>query len=256
VSTRPKDAGPAELPTSSILDVLLATRAVGDAEAIVDATTRLTYSELWQDMASTAGSLWRSGVGPGDRVAVCLPNDVASVVAFLALGPLFSLQSHTGCVLIGSLDHPSTGGAGCPDDLKAEYRHKFGVDVVRTYGLTELPTVAAREDWDAAAPPGSSGKVLPYLHAEVVDGEGRPMPLGEVGEIWLSAATEGEWAGYYTPMLGEWVDGGLVRSHGAALKTGDIGHLDADGYVSIVDRPAARTLLDELRSTAADEGTH
>ena len=62
----------------------------------------------------------------------------------------------------------------------------------------------------------------------MVDGQGRPLPLGEVGEIWLSAATEGYWAGYYTPMLGEWTDAGLA-SDGGSLRTGDLGFLDANG---------------------------
>jgi len=396
--------------TTSILDVLLATEPLGDAAAVVDATTRLTYRQLWQRVAATAETLHRRGLRPGDRVAVCLPNEVAAVVSFLAvvcsrmvwigldprsplperqklidsvgagaivarpasagglrpagtgavidagrveesladdggrrlradppdpgtlaiiaftsgttgnpraighshwnlllpgyyrsreqilgahprmgvclplsignvmaLGPLFSLQAQTTCVLIdsrrapevagqisrervttislppaivldlvrdervtpdllASLDHPSTGGAGCSDELKAAYRGKFGVDIARTYGLTEVPTVAAVEDWDAPAPPGSSGRVLPYLRALVVDGDGQLLPLGEVGEIWLSAATEGAWAGYYTPMLGEWTAAGLSRAAGGPLRTGDIGFLDTHSTVTIVDR--------------------
>jgi long-chain acyl-CoA synthetase len=404
------DNEPASPQVRSILDVLLATEPLGDAEAVIDATARLSYRQLWQRVAATAETLHRSGLGPGDRVAVCLPNEVAAVVSFLAivcsrmiwmgldprsplavrqrlidsvgaaaivarpagaeglrpagigaaidadrvglslagdgasrlradppepgtpaiigftsgttgsprsvvhshwnlllpgyyrgreeilgthprmgvclplsignvmaLGPLFSLQTQTICVLIdtrrapevaeqiarervttislppaivldlvrdervtperiASLDRPSTGGAGCSDELKAAYRRKFGVDVARTYGLTEVPTVAAVEYWGVPTPPGSSGQILPYLRAQVVDGEGRPLPLGEVGEIWLSAATEGAWAGYYTPMLGEWTAAGLSRADGGPLRTGDVGFLDADGTVTVVDR--------------------
>lgn len=394
----------------SILDVLLAAEPLGEAEAVVDASTRLSYRELWQRVTATAETLHRSGLRAGDRVAVCLPNEVAAVVSFLAvvcsrmiwigldprsplperqklidsvgagaivarppaaeglrlagpgavveadgvdeslaedgarrlradppdsatpaiiaftsgttgsprsvghshwnlllpgyyrgrehilgshprvgvclplsignlmaLGPLFSLQTQTTCVLIdtrravevaeriarervttmslppaivldlvqdervkpdllASLDHPSTGGAGCSDQLKVAYRRKFGVDVARTYGLTEVPTVAAVEDWGRLAPPGSSGRILPYLRAQVVDGEERSLPPGEVGELWLSAATDGKWAGYYTPMLGEWTPTGLSRAPDGPLRTGDIGFLDADANVTIVDR--------------------
>jgi O-succinylbenzoic acid--CoA ligase len=138
--------------------------------------------------------------------------------------------------LLRSMERPSTGGAGCSDELKRDFRTKFGVDIARTYGLTELPTVAAIEGWDEPAPPGSSGRLLPYLEAVVVDDADKALPLGRTGELCLSAATDGEWAGSYRPMLGEWRDGRVESPPDGLLRTGDVGYVDEQGTVFVVDR--------------------
>ena len=57
-----------------------------------------------------------------------------------------------------------------------------------------------------------------------------------MGEIRLSAVTEGAWAGVYTPMLGLWEDGRLRPDPGGPLCTGDVGRVDEDGTVFVVDR--------------------
>ena len=55
-----------------------------DAEALVDASQRLTYRELDERVAHVAGGLDHAGLGPGDRLAVSLPNGADIVVLFLA----------------------------------------------------------------------------------------------------------------------------------------------------------------------------
>jgi long-chain acyl-CoA synthetase len=53
------------------------------AEALVSGTRRLTYAELDQEANRAANALLALGVRPGDRVAACLPNECAIVIAFL-----------------------------------------------------------------------------------------------------------------------------------------------------------------------------
>ena len=68
------------------LAAMLRARVDGDpsGEAIVEiGGPRLTYRELWDAAARVAGGLRDAGVGPGDRVALRLPNGAAWVVAFL-----------------------------------------------------------------------------------------------------------------------------------------------------------------------------
>jgi long-chain acyl-CoA synthetase len=72
---------------------------------------------------------------------------------------------------------------------------------------------------------------LPHLRVQVLDDDGQE---AELGEICVSAASDGPWAGQWTPMLGEWRDGAVVPGP-SLLRTGDVGSLD-DGWLRIRDR--------------------
>lgn len=57
-------------------------RRYPDRVAVVDSDTRLTYRELWVRALHCAGALRASGVCPGDRVAVLLPNSADFLYAY------------------------------------------------------------------------------------------------------------------------------------------------------------------------------
>ncbi|MCX4766601.1 FadD3 family acyl-CoA ligase [Streptomyces sp. NBC_01275] len=57
----------------------------GDAEAVVDGDTRLTFSQLAEQVRRTAGAFASAGVGPGDRVALWAPNSAEWIVAAFGL---------------------------------------------------------------------------------------------------------------------------------------------------------------------------
>jgi acyl-CoA synthetase (AMP-forming)/AMP-acid ligase II len=73
------------------------------------------------------------------------------------------------------------------------------------------------------------------------DDADRPVPTGEVGEICVAPSTEGPWAGVYTPMLGYWgmPDETARALRGGMVHMGDVGRLDADGYLYLVDRKSS-----------------
>jgi long-chain acyl-CoA synthetase len=73
--------------------------------------------------------------------------------------------------------------------------------------------------------PDSSGVALPHLDVRIED-----------DEVVVRAATDGPWAGAYTPMLGFWEDGALTPFGQDVLRTGDIGAFDDDGRLFIRDR--------------------
>jgi acyl-CoA synthetase (AMP-forming)/AMP-acid ligase II len=140
------------------------------------------------------------------------------------------------------------GGAGFPGRLRDSFEARHGIPVTATYGLSEAPTVVAIDPVDGPHRPGSSGRVLPHLTVAAYDDDGRPLAAGGVGELRLSAATAGPWAGRWRPPLGYW-DGGALRpaagdmiatdgmiATGGMVATGDIGHVDADGWLTILDR--------------------
>jgi acyl-CoA synthetase (AMP-forming)/AMP-acid ligase II len=69
---------------NTLLDVIEA--APGEATALVlpESGARFTYDSLREQVLTMAGSLAAAGIGPGDRVAMALPNGLATIVGFLA----------------------------------------------------------------------------------------------------------------------------------------------------------------------------
>jgi long-chain acyl-CoA synthetase len=103
--------------------------------------------------------------------------------------------------------------------------------VRNAYGLTESSSVAAMiEGADFARRPASVGRPTPVTEVRVVDEHGDAVPAGITGEIWLRGSTI---------MPGYWED---PEATAAALtpdrwlRTGDLGRLDEDGYLYVVDR--------------------
>jgi long-chain acyl-CoA synthetase len=127
---------------------------------------------------------------------------------------------------LASLTEVWSGGGDCPDSLREAFLERFGIALRVTYGLTEAPTVVAIDPVGSDWVPGASGRALPHLRVEV-DG---------LGEICVSAATDGPWAGCWTPMLGEWSAEGVVPGPVGPLRTGDLGSLDDDGWLHLKDR--------------------
>jgi acyl-CoA synthetase (AMP-forming)/AMP-acid ligase II len=132
-----------------------------------------------------------------------------------------------------------TGGAACPQEVRNRVLDRFGLPVHMTYGLTEAPSVVALDLLGDPSPEGLSGRVLPHLVVDLVpvgsEGGASEADDGR-GEIAVRAATQGPWAGCYTPFLGYWnrpdseapvIDG--------ALRTGDVACIDA-GRLRVVDR--------------------
>lgn len=128
-----------------------------------------------------------------------------------------------------SLEYVSSGGAALPEEIRRHFEEEFHCKVLRGYGLSEAaPTVSAlgEVDWPR---PGSVGKPLPGVDVLITDDVGRPVPPGTHGEICVRGANV---------MKGYWNDPEATRAvmRDGWLRTGDIGRLDADGYLYITDR--------------------
>uniref|UniRef100_B0SXU2 AMP-dependent synthetase and ligase n=1 Tax=Caulobacter sp. (strain K31) TaxID=366602 RepID=B0SXU2_CAUSK len=107
-----------------------------------------------------------------------------------------------------------------------------GVMIIDGYGMSEAGTVLGMPVGDLSTPrakAGSAGVPAPGVRVRLVDRDGRDVPEGEVGEIWLKGAniTSGYWN---QPMAtaNAFEDGWL--------KTGDAARRDADGFYFLVDR--------------------
>lgn len=122
------------------------------------------------------------------------------------------------------------GGAPLPDALISIYQAR-GIVVCNGYGMTETgPTAFLMNRADVREKIGSVGKAQILVQARIVDEDGRDVPDGSVGELWITGPgiTPGYWnkqeatAAAFTP------DGWL--------KTGDLAQRDADGFTYIVGR--------------------
>lgn len=127
---------------------------------------------------------------------------------------------------LSSLREVWTGGADCPEAIRAAFEAKFGLPVLATYGLSEAPTVVTIDPVDGRHVPGASGRPLPHLQVRIER---------ETGEVCVSAATGDD---RYRLMLGYWnrPEATAEALAGGELHTGDIGFLDDEGYLHIRDR--------------------
>jgi cyclohexanecarboxylate-CoA ligase len=131
---------------------------------------------------------------------------------------------------LSSLRLVRCGGADVPPKLIRD-AYALGLTAVRSYGSTEFPGVSGVADQTPEKSATTDGKVHDHIDIRIVDhADGRTvLPIGEVGEI----QTRGPEAflGYKDASLDAdvWTDDGWVRS-------GDLGFIDLDRYVTIVGR--------------------
>ncbi|MFC9981065.1 class I adenylate-forming enzyme family protein [Gordonia sp. NPDC127522] len=138
---------------------------------------------------------------------------------------------------LGSLTEVWSGGGDTSDSLRRDFARAHGIVPRATYGLTEAPTVVAIDPPGGEWRPGASGRVMPQYDVAAYDDEGRRLAPGETGELRLSGAASGSWAGQWTPLLGYWRDGTVHDdSRGGTVSTGDIGQVDENGWLSVLDR--------------------
>jgi acyl-CoA synthetase (AMP-forming)/AMP-acid ligase II len=134
---------------------------------------------------------------------------------------------------LSSLAEVWTGGADCPETIRAMFEAKFGLPVLATYGLSEAPTVVAIDPVGGPHVPGSSGRPLPHLAVRIAGPDGETLPAGETGEVRVGPADE-----RYRVMLGYWERPEATAEvlAGGELHTGDLGYRDPDGNLHIRDR--------------------
>jgi acyl-CoA synthetase (AMP-forming)/AMP-acid ligase II len=105
-----------------------------------------------------------------------------------------------------------------------------GISTFRSYGSTEHPTVTGEHrgepEW---ARLGTDGKTLPGSSVRIVGPSGEELPIGSDGEV-VTRGPE-QFVGYRDPELN---DGAFTVD--GWFRTGDLGHLDAEGRLTITDR--------------------
>ena len=132
-----------------------------------------------------------------------------------------------------SLERIGTGGSLVPPEIGRRWHERFGVTFTITYGLTEAsPVITQSSPSDSLELQiGTVGRPLPHVECDVADpATGQTVPLGERGEVRVRG-----WqvmAGYFGD---EDATDEAITPDGW-LRTGDLGQLDADGYLRITGR--------------------
>ncbi len=118
-----------------------------------------------------------------------------------------------------------------PLAIKTKFEAVAGCTLVEGYGLTEAGPVVTINPFHGEGRENSAGLPLPGTLVEIVslDNPERVLPLGETGEICVTGPQV---------MAGFWNRPEETREalHAGRLRTGDVGYLDEDGYLYIVDR--------------------
>ena len=132
---------------------------------------------------------------------------------------------------ISSLFRIGGGGASVPPELIRKItRQVRGGEPAFGYGMTETNTYGPRIDGeDALQRPTSAGRMLPIMEVKILGPSGEEVPTGERGEICFFGST-------VISQYWNKPDETQNAFHGKWLRSGDIGHLDEDGYVYVDDR--------------------
>jgi len=220
-------------------------------------------NHLWSAMASA----YRLGTDPADRWLACMPLFHVGGIAIIFRCCLYGtavvlhngfdpvavshaldtqqitlisvvptmlhrlLESHRESLAASALRCILVGGAAASPAL-VEQSLAFELPVTTTYGLTEAASqVATATPEQVARKPGTVGKPLLFSQVQILDEAGQEMAAGEIGNIVVSGPTVMQ--GYYRQP-----DATQKTLRNGQLHTGDLGYLDDEGDLWVVQRRA------------------
>ncbi len=137
---------------------------------------------------------------------------------------------------VSSIKYLVSGGAGLPPKIAEGFQKRFGIPIHEGYGLSEASPVVAVNPLGGKRKIGSIGLPIEGVEVKIVDEKGKELPVGEIGELAVKGGNVMQ--GYF----------GLPEDTAEALRegwlfTGDMGKIDEEGYIYIVDRKKEMILV-------------
>jgi acyl-coenzyme A synthetase/AMP-(fatty) acid ligase len=202
---------------------------------------------VWCTSESTSPlTMWNSVIGPWSRGAEVVLQQGSfdadeRLDLLFRLGPSILCQSPAEYRALA--EHPklerfrsprlrrlvSTGDFLDPE-VVAIFEERWGMSIADGYGQAETNIVVANLA-DGAVKPGSFGRAVPGHHVAVIDDQGNELPAGIEGDVAVRGRPPTLFAGYWelpeetkSAFLGDW------------YLTGDVAHVDEDGYFTFVGR--------------------
>ncbi|MGO9134228.1 MAG: long-chain-fatty-acid--CoA ligase [Methylovirgula sp.] len=196
---------------------------------------------LFHVFAMTAGMNYCISIG---AEIVLLPRfDVREVLSFLTktrptlfpgvptLYAALNANVGSGRYDLSSIRYCISGGAPLPQEVRRRFEQLSGCKLLEGYGLTEASPVVSADPITGEPRPGSVGRPFVATQVEIrsLEDPARLMPVGEKGEVCVRGPQV--MPGYWNnpaETAAIFIDG--------ALRTGDVGYLDEDGFLYLVDR--------------------
>ncbi|MEJ1297111.1 MAG: long-chain fatty acid--CoA ligase [Candidatus Sedimenticola sp. (ex Thyasira tokunagai)] len=122
-----------------------------------------------------------------------------------------------------------SGGASMPVEVLRQFSDKFDVPILEGYGLSETSPVATFNHLEYKRIPGSVGRPVAGIEVCIMDEHGNQLATGNEGEVAIRG--HNIMKGYYNRP-----EETAEAMHNSWFRTGDIGKLDEQGYLYIVDR--------------------
>jgi len=201
----------------------------------------LTPLPLYHIFSLTANCLVFMSIG-GENVLIINPRDIAGFIKEMRRHR-FTAITGVNTLFNALLNHPKFrgvdfsalrialgGGMAVQEAVARRWKAVAGVPLVEAYGLTETSPAATINPFDVADYTGSIGLPIPSTDIVLRDEQGSDVPAGQAGEICIRGpqVTAGYWQRPAETAQAMTADG--------YFKTGDIGTMDARGYLRIVDR--------------------
>lgn len=128
---------------------------------------------------------------------------------------------------LSSLSSVTHGGSPCPVEIKRAAIEWLGPIVYEFYGATEGSTAAVTpQEW--LARPGTVGRAIEGTTIRILDAEGHELPPGEVGTVYFRPQSAFEYLNNPAKTAG--------AHQGDLITVGDLGYLDAEGWLFLVSR--------------------
>ena len=208
---------------------------------VVEQITIVCALPLYHIFALTACAMWGTRVG-ALNILIPNPRDIPGFIKELskykinmlpAVNTLYNaLINHAdiGKVDFSALKISNGGGMAVQQAVNDKWKKLTGTCIIEGYGLSETSPVATCNRADLTEFSGTIGLPVPSTDIAILDDDGNPVALGEPGEIAIRGPQV---------MSGYWNrpdETAKVMTADGFFKSGDVGVMDANGYVKIVDR--------------------